>query len=391
MEYRVIPSRRALFALLVLSATPLHAAAQQAGRLVIVGGGLARDTESVFRAVLDARHGTGPLCVIPTASADIDAAISSSIERFDYYGGAGVTSGVLLSVENAAAARDPNLVAQIRGCSGFWFTGGVQSRIVHALRPDGARTPAFDALFQRYAEGAVVGGSSAGAAIMSDPMIAGGSTTGAIAYGVRRSAGTLEDGNDGQAGGGIDVMAGGGFLRSAIVDQHFLARGRIGRLVTAVLDLEEFDLGYGIDENTALVVDDDAVYALGESGVIVIDARGAQRDGRSATGLRLHLLGVGDRFDSKARHLVIGSGKRPLPRVLGTVTVPDDVFARWQFLHLLERFSRSDERQISLAVPGGELVLRKGDDFTAHSADGAGVQGTRAALSITGLLLDVLR
>jgi cyanophycinase len=386
----VIPARHVLCALLVLSATPLHTAGQQPGRLVIVGGGLARDTESVFRAVLDARHGAGPLCVIPTASADIDAAISSSAERFDHYGGAGVTSGVLLSVENAAAARDPDLVAQINGCSGFWFTGGVQSRIVHALRPDGARTPAFDALLERHGEGAVVGGSSAGAAIMSDPMIAGGSTAGAIANGVRRSAGTLEEDTD-EPAAGIDVMDGIGFLRSAIVDQHFLARGRIGRLVTAVLDIDEFDLGFGIDENTALVVDGNSARPLGESGVIVVDARGAQRDGRSATGVRIHLIGVGDHFDIVTRRVTTGPGKRTLPRVLGAVTAPDDVFARWQFLHLLEWFSRSDERQISLAVVGGELVLRKGEDFTAHSTGGAGVQGTPAGLSITGLLLDVLR
>jgi cyanophycinase len=108
----------------------------------------------------------------------------------------------------------------------------------------------------------MVGGTSAGAAIMSDPMIAGGSTTTAIARGVRRSAIETDEDDDGAAGG-VSITPGIGFLASAIIDQHFLARGRIGRLVAAVLDLDEFDIGFGVDEDTGLVIDDDVAYVVG--------------------------------------------------------------------------------------------------------------------------------
>jgi cyanophycinase len=247
---------------------PRNAAAQEPGRLVIVGGGLARESEEVFRAVLDARHGSGPLCIIPTASGDTDAAIRSSIERFGGYGGHGTAVGVPITLASPDAAQDSAVVARIRGCSGFWFTGGVQSRTVRVFRPDGRSTPAYEALLQRHREGAVVAGSSAGAAVMSDPMIAGGSTTGAIRFGARRDPVEQdEDENEDYAGGGVSITTGLGFLGSAIVDQHFLARGRIGRLVAAVLDVPEFDLGFGVDENTALVIDGDIAYTLGESGV----------------------------------------------------------------------------------------------------------------------------
>jgi cyanophycinase len=231
----------------------------------------------VHRATLAGRQGSGPLCVIPTASGDVDGAIEYAVDLFNRYGGPNTAVGIRLSVDEPAAAHDDAIVARILGCSGFWFSGGVQSRTVRLFRPDGGSTPAYEALLQRHADGAVVGGSSAGAAIMSDPMIAGGSTTGALARGVSRDrAERDEEENDDYAGGGISITTGLGFLGPAIVDQHFLARGRIGRLITAVLDLDEYDVGFGIDENTALVVDGDTAYALGESGVIALDARAAR-------------------------------------------------------------------------------------------------------------------
>jgi hypothetical protein len=158
-----------------------------------------------------------------------------------------------------------------------------------------------------------------------------------------------------------------------------------------VLDVPEFDLGFGIDENTALVIDGDVAYTLGESGVIVVDARDAARDARSATGVRLHLLGAGDRFLLASRTFESAADKQPLPRVLGTLQAPENVFARWEFLHLLERFGRSETARLTVPVPGGELVLRKAPGFTARSHTGTGVQRTPAGLGITGLLLDVSR
>lgn len=362
------------------------------GRLVIIGGGLGRSNEAVYRAILDGRDGTAPLCVIPTAGAgDPQRIIAGAVAIFDEWGGPGTATGIPLSTANPEAALDPLVAAQIRGCSGFYFTGGVQSRIATVFRPDGRSTPAYDALMWRFREGAVVAGSSAGAAIMSDPMIAGGSTTGALEHGVVRGAAESDEDDDAQPIRGVSIVPGLGFFPHAIVDQHFLARGRIGRVIAAVLDLEEFDLGFGIDENTALVVDGTSVHAAGASGVIVVDARDAARDGRSATDVKLHLIAPGDRFDIAARRLTHASGRTALTASPDRVAVPDDVFARWTFLHVLHQFARSPERQLALNVPGGRLVLRKAPDFAAAHGTGTGVQDLPATLSITGMRLDITR
>ncbi|HSK17662.1 MAG TPA: cyanophycinase [Longimicrobiales bacterium] len=359
--------------------------AESAGRLVIIGGGLARTTEVVYRAVLDGRRLDGPVCVIPTAGANPEASIASAVAAFEHWGGPGTATGIAVSTANPEAVHDPATVRAIGECSAFYFTGGVQSRIVQVFRPDGRDTPAMRALFDRFRDGAVVAGSSAGAAVMSDPMIAGGSTTRSLQNGVQEGG---DDEVDGERG--LVIEPGVGFFPAAIVDQHFLARGRIGRLITAVLDLDEFDLGFGIDENTALVVDGDTVGVAGESGVIIVDASDARRTGRSASNMRLHLLAVGDRFSTTDRRVTQAEGY-DLPASSDSVAVPEDVFARWAFLHLLNQFAQSPQTSLTLPVPGGEILLRKGPGFAARSKGERGVQGTPVGLRITGLLLDVKR
>jgi cyanophycinase len=367
-------------------------AATPHGRMVIIGGGLSDTTGAVYRAVLDGRSGSGPLCIIPTAGGgDPARTIAGAVETFERWGGAGAAVGIPISTARPGDAADSTVVRQLRTCSGFYFTGGVQSRIATVFRPRGVNTPAYDAVMARFRAGAVVAGSSAGAAIMSDPMIAAGSTTGALEHGITRHAAELDEAEDAPAISGVSITPGMGFLRNAIVDQHFLARGRIGRLITAVLDLEEYDLGFGIDENTALVIDGRRAHVVGESGVVVIDARDAQRSSRSATGVKLHLISTGDRFDMAARTAVIAPAKRALPASTDSVAVPDNVFARWQFLHLVERWARTPARELRVPVPGGALLLRKGTTFSAAAGDGAGVENTPAGLSITGLVVDVRR
>ena len=151
---------------------------------------------------------------------------------------------------------------------------------------------------RRYREGAVVGGTSAGVAIMSDSMITGnqtppGDTTGyygdeCLAIERRR----------------VEIVSGLGFLPEAIVDQHFIRRERHNRLLSAVLERPSL-LGVGIDESTALEVGPDGRWrVIGESAVLIYDARKARITGRGlpllgATGLRVHLLPAGSVYDPR--------------------------------------------------------------------------------------------
>ena len=362
------------------------------GRLVIIGGGLAATNEAVYRAILDARLGRGPLCVFPTAGATPETAMDGPVATFDKFGGPGTAKGVLVSMTKPETARDPAVVAQIRACSGFFFIGGVQSRVIAAFRPDGKLTPAYDALMARWREGAVVSGSSAGAAIMSDPMIAGGTSAGAITRGVRR-VGVTDDSDD-DAPGGVAISPGLGLFSAGLADQHFLARGRFGRLLVALLDLEQFDLAFGIDENTALVVDGGTVWATGASSVVVMDERGARRSGRSATGVRIHVLGAGDKYDLAARRVSLSSDKRvlaALPADSAQLTAPSDVFARWELLRVLSRFARSPLSELRVPLEGGQLTIRKDAAFRAVAGTGTGVQGAPPGMAMTGLSFDLER
>jgi cyanophycinase len=394
-----LPARAAaagVAAMLVLhAAAPVAAqapAVTEGGRLVVIGGALDRDNEAIYRAILDRREGDGSLCVVPTASATPAASAASAVERFDRFGGAGTAAAVLITVDEPAAVSDPVIARRIRDCSGFFFTGGVQSRILSAFRPGGVSTPAYEALLSRHAEGAVISGSSAGAAIMSDPMIAGGSSASAMRGGVRRDDDGRDDDGRGDdpgddADAGVLLTAGLGFFPAALFDQHFLARGRVARLVIATLDADAPDLGFGIDENTALVVEGGSARAVGASGVLVIDASDAVVRGRSATGVRLHLLADGDTWDVARRTFTPAHGLEMVAPPAQTVEQPADPFGRSAFLHTLDAFSGSTLQELELVAGDGSLVLRKTPGFAAWRQPGAGATGLR----LTGLSLDLHR
>src|SRR5690606_20075971 len=122
--------------------------------------------------------------------------------------------------------------------------GGDQSRVPEALyRANDDPTLVMQSITEVHLAGGGVCGSSAGAAIMSDPMITGGTSSSALARGYSYTGGN-----------GVGLGKGLGFFPGAQFDQHHLVRGRLGRLVVAT-EGSGFNRGYGIDENTALVID----------------------------------------------------------------------------------------------------------------------------------------
>ncbi|MEM7577730.1 MAG: cyanophycinase, partial [Planctomycetota bacterium] len=155
---------------------------EPAGHLVIVGGGLQADNEPVYRAVLDRIPADGTLGVLPTASGVPEESGPGHVEDFQQYAGEN-QKVVLLDIRNGEAdkANDPEWGEKIRACDGLWFTGGDQSRIVATFRPPNEAgehidTPAYAAMWDVLKRGGVIGGTSAGAAMMSDPMIKWGNS-----------------------------------------------------------------------------------------------------------------------------------------------------------------------------------------------------------------------
>ncbi len=354
------------------------------GRLVIIGGALQADNAPVYGAVLEARWGEGPLCVLPTASGTPTNSMEGYVDDFDALAGEGASEGILLTTENRGEAENEEMADRLRACSGFFFTGGVQSRILEVFLPDGMPTAAYHALWERYQAGAVVAGSSAGAAIMSDPMIAGGSSGGALREGVRAS----------EEGEGVWLTRGLGFLRQGLVDQHFLARGRWARLLVGVLAAQDDSLGFGIDENTALVVEGDSAWVVGESGVLFFDARRAvkEEEGNGGYGVRTFLLGEGDGVDLQTATVRWGDGKDPLPEGDHPFADPDgELFSRGSLLQVLSDFALSPDRRVTFHQEGHVMEFRKEPGFRAMGRRAAGAETTPEDLFLGPFVLSVWR
>ena len=162
--------------------------------------------------------------------------------------------------------------------------GGSQSRFMEAIKGNGLD----DVIRARHRAGTLVGGTSAGAAVLSTVMITGDADLQNI-----------------QAGKTV-TSTGLGIWPDVIVDQHFLQRQRGNRLISAVLDRPTL-VGVGIDERTAVVVQGSRFEVIGESGVIVIDGRRSAIPGtapgavHAGSNMALHVLRAGMSFDLRAR------------------------------------------------------------------------------------------
>jgi cyanophycinase len=296
---RISPTHRCVFAgeVAAISLVIAHllgggfasAAERGGGYLLIIGGGERPKDVSELLIQLAGGAAGARLVVISLASED---AVGSGRSAVDDFKTLGVSRVEVLPDALEAAAR------AVQRATGVYFTGGDQQRLVSAL----AGTPVLDALHQLWRRGGVIAGISAGAAAMSARMITGEE------LGIAKEDERFRSIQRGH----VATTNGFGFLTNAIVDQHFIARKRVNRLFSVVLE-EPGLLGIGVDESTAVVVSaDQRLEVLGERSVMVIDARhaGPVRVGANqhlaATDLRVHILVAGDRFDLKRG--------RPIPR-----------------------------------------------------------------------------
>lgn len=264
-------------AFLLLSCCVLSAAPK--GTLVIVGGG--DMPQAILDAFLQASGGRGGVVgIIPTSTSDPDGALKEWKEELDKAG----LVFVPLDVRAREDSSCPELLDQARRCTGFWFSGGDQSRVGDKV----VGTPLQKVIRERYEAGACVGGTSAGAAIMSRIMLTGDDRHGKEAL--------SEFGP-----GAYQTREGMGFLpERVIVDQHFLRRGRENRLFSVIMEHPDH-LGLGIDEATALVVKAGKATVLGERSVMVFDPADMTLDGASFRNLRIHVLRAGQSIDLATR------------------------------------------------------------------------------------------
>lgn len=248
------------------------------GNLVIVGGG-ARPLSIMNKIVELSPDST--MIIIPMASSIPDTV---GVEQGDQFLGYGAKSvEVMMLTETDKTSEE--IAEKIRNAGGIWFSGGDQNRLMEYLG-DGIL---IEAIHEAYRNGAVISGTSAGAAVMSRVMITGDESS----PDEDRSFATIHQDN-------IVTTAGIGLVTNMIIDQHFVRRSRMNRLISALLDHPE-EYAAGIDEATALWVKPNGEYeVLGESQVILmkdgISKDGAPGDLHAASGMEFHVLTPGSIF-----------------------------------------------------------------------------------------------
>ncbi len=269
------------------STSPASASHPNRGPLIAIGG--AEDKvgdRAILRLVAERAGGrSAKIAIFPTASSIPNEMAPLYEKIFRSFGAHAET----VWVDQRSDAEDPQKLAQVRDATAIFFTGGAQGRIVTLI----GGTPMAQAVRRAYRAGAVVAGTSAGASVICDHMIAQGRRS----YAPRRS--------------NITMAPGLGLTKRLVIDQHFAQRHRIGRLFTAVA-LNPFLLGVGIDEDTAIVLEaSHQLHVFGAGTVTIIDGAKilytdiheteAQSEPAALLGVQVHVLTHACSFDIDAR------------------------------------------------------------------------------------------
>ena len=269
---------------------------KQRGWIIAIGGAEEKENSpQILRRFVALAGGDGAdIVVIPTASQL--ASTGPRYERiFAELGAERVTS---LDFDTRRDAEEPSRLERLQQASGIFLTGGNQLRLSTLI----GGTSVAKAVRAMNAAGVPVAGTSAGAAFISEHMIAFG------------------DEGSTPIAGSVRLAPGMGLTNRFIIDQHFRQRDRLGRLLTA-LAYNPFAVGIGLDEDTAaFIAPDNTVHVEGSGGITVVDASEVQfssmdtvNEGRAVCllGLKLHILTQGATFNLHTRQADAGTLNQP--------------------------------------------------------------------------------
>lgn len=259
---------------------------QQRGWIIAIGGAENKENDRrILERFVNAAGGDrADIVVIPTASRMHET--GSRYERlFSEIGTARVS---VMDFDTRRDCHEAGRLTRLEQASGIFFTGGNQLRLTTLL----GGTPVAKLIRAANARGVTVGGTSAGASILSEHMIAAGDEGSSV------------------VAGSVRLAPGLGLTNRFIIDQHFRQRDRLGRLLTA-LAYNPFAVGIGLDEDTAaLIGPDETVEVEGSGGVTIVDASEVSyssidsvEEGQPACvlGLKLHILVAGATFNLHTR------------------------------------------------------------------------------------------
>ncbi|WP_037348788.1 cyanophycinase [Sediminibacter sp. Hel_I_10] len=229
------------------------------------------------------------ILVLPAASSIPVEVGDNYLTAFDTLGCTDVT---VIQTNNPKETDAPEHLELLEAADCVMFSGGDQSKISRKIRG----TKFHELLLKKYnTEKFVIAGTSAGAMVMAEEMITGGSAKEAFLKGAVR------------------MHKGLSLIPELIIDTHFIQRGRFGRITEAVAQFPEL-IGLGLAEDTGLIIKNNWFEVIGSGMVIVFDGRRIRHNNHailnegtpmSLVGLRTHILSNGDRFNIKKKKVEV--------------------------------------------------------------------------------------
>jgi len=262
---------------------------QSKGHLLIIGGVQTPEIEKKFVELAGGEN--AKIIIIPNAGSE--PKLMSEIEQKTFNELGAKADYILFTRETA---DDEANLKKMDWANAVFFTGGDQSDLTR----DMLGTKLLEKVFDIYNNGGTVGGTSAGAAVMSEVMITGNEL---VNKDSSISFVTIEKGN-------VETKQGFGFLKTVIIDQHFLKRKRHNRTIAALIEHPNL-FGVAIDESTSIIVNpDDTFEVFGNNQVLVYDPTNSKniREGKKGnlgiSNMKLHVLISGDKFDMKTKEVI---------------------------------------------------------------------------------------
>ena len=267
------------------------------GRLIAIGGNEDKDNELVVlkRVVQEVGKTEYKVGVITTASEEPELRGKSYHKVFNTLGASRIE---ILNIKTRAQANDRTLSKTLEDVDLIFLAGGDQLRLTTIV--GGSRI--LQTIQNRLEAGALVAGTSAGAAVFSDTMIYEGKS------------------EEGLFKGRVLTTSGFGFVENIVFDTHFMARGRIGRLIQ-IVTTNPTCIGVGIGEDSGVVLKGDGtVEVIGTGQVIIVDGRNIVHSNImdiksggpiAVENVRIHSLVNGYGFNFKKRQFLIPSHNKP--------------------------------------------------------------------------------
>jgi len=254
--------------------------------LIAIGGGEMAESKAAMKEILGRLEKLPePRIVVMTVATNEDGAAAKKYNTL--FRGRGIRHVESVDVSQRNDAFDERSLEKVRRADLLFFTGGDQLNITSLM----GGTPLHELVRERYRNGVLIVGTSAGAAMMSSSMIISGKSDAAPRV------------------SGVDIAPGMNMIEETVIDSHFSQRGRHGRLLTAIAHYPQL-LGLGIDERTAIVFNDGEFRVIGEGVVIVFDGNHMkysdlpyreEHQPIGMFGINIHVLPEGYRFNLKER------------------------------------------------------------------------------------------